>query len=44
MEALLSFMYEGEVNISQDRMTDFLATAHDLQIKGWSGLLIIYID
>ena len=34
MESLLNFMYQGEVNINQSRITEFLATAEDLKIKG----------
>ncbi|XP_023334310.1 protein tramtrack, beta isoform isoform X5 [Eurytemora carolleeae] len=36
MESLLNFMYQGEVNINQSRITEFLATAEDLKIKGLS--------
>ena len=31
---ILDFMYQGEVQIAQDQLTTFLATAQDLQVKG----------
>jgi len=31
---LLDFMYHGEVQIAQEELTSFLATAQDLQVKG----------
>ncbi|XP_047476186.1 protein abrupt-like isoform X2 [Penaeus chinensis] len=34
MSALLSFVYQGEVYVSQDRLTTFLRTAEMLHIKG----------
>lgn len=34
--ATLNFMYCGEVNISQDTLSDFLATAEDFKVKGLS--------
>ncbi|XP_050708671.1 protein abrupt-like isoform X7 [Eriocheir sinensis] len=34
MSALLSFVYQGEVYVSQDRLTTFLRTAELLHIKG----------
>ncbi|VVC41508.1 BTB/POZ domain,Zinc finger C2H2-type,SKP1/BTB/POZ domain [Cinara cedri] len=36
MESLLEFMYRGEVQISQDRLSSFLKTADNLQVKGLS--------
>ncbi|XP_050531187.1 zinc finger protein chinmo [Daktulosphaira vitifoliae] len=36
MESLLEFMYRGEVQISQDRLSSFLKTADHLQVKGLS--------
>nr|CAD7429089.1 unnamed protein product [Timema monikensis] len=34
MESLLRFMYNGEVHIGQDQLTDFLKTAQMLQVRG----------
>ena len=34
LQALLDFMYQGEVSIGQDRLATFLAVAEDLQVKG----------
>lgn len=34
MEAVLDFIYHGEVNVAQDELNSFLAVAEDLQIKG----------
>ncbi|XP_050438821.1 zinc finger protein chinmo [Adelges cooleyi] len=36
MESLLEFMYRGEVQISQERLSSFLKTADHLQVKGLS--------
>ncbi|XP_049840652.1 protein bric-a-brac 1-like isoform X2 [Schistocerca gregaria] len=37
VQALLSFMYQGEVYISQDRLAPFLHTAELLQVRGLAG-------
>ncbi len=34
LEAVLDFMYHGEVNVSQEDLSSFLAVAEDLQVKG----------
>lgn len=34
MEAVLSFMYHGEVNVAQDNLNSFLSVAEDLKVKG----------
>jgi len=34
MQAVLNFMYHGEVNVAQEELNSFLAVAEDLQVKG----------
>ena len=34
LEAVLSFMYQGEVSVGQDHLNSFLATAEELEVKG----------
>jgi len=34
LQALLSYMYNGEVAISEDRLKDFMRTAEMLQVEG----------
>lgn len=34
LESVLDFMYFGKVNISQERLTSFLAAAEELKVKG----------
>jgi len=34
LQAVLDFMYHGEVNVAQDELNSFLAVAEDLQVKG----------
>jgi len=36
LQAILSFMYHGEVNVAQEEINSFLAVAEDLQVKGLS--------
>ena len=39
MEAVLNFMYHGEVNVAQDDLNSFLQVAEDLRVKGQTFLL-----
>jgi len=34
LQAVLTFMYHGEVNVAQDQLNSFLSVAEDLQVKG----------
>jgi len=34
LQAVLNFMYHGEVNVAQDELNSFLAVAEDLRVKG----------
>ena len=34
LQAVLNFMYYGEVNVAQEELNSFLAVAEDLQVKG----------
>jgi len=34
MQAVLTFMYQGEVNVAQEELHTFLSVAEDLQVKG----------
>ena len=34
LDAVVNFMYQGEVNVAQDDLNAFLAVAEDLQVKG----------
>ena len=34
LQAVLTFMYHGEVNVAQEELNSFLAVAEDLQVKG----------
>ena len=34
LQAILNFMYHGEVNVAQEELNSFLAIAEDLQVKG----------
>ena len=38
LEAIVGFIYSGEVNIYQEDLTDFLALAEDMELKGLSGV------
>jgi len=37
LQHILGFMYRGEVDVAQDELNSFLATAEDLKVKGLSG-------
>merc|ERR1719357_934493 len=37
MEAVVDFIYQGEVDVSQENLQGFLSLARDLQIKGLTG-------
>ena len=41
MEAVLNFMYHGEVNVAQDDLNSFLQVAEDLRVKGIKLLIIL---
>jgi len=34
IQAVLNFMYHGEVNVAQEELNSFLAVAEDLRVKG----------
>ena len=34
LQAVLNFMYQGEVNVAQEELNSFLAVAEDLRVKG----------
>ena len=36
LESLLQYLYEGEVNITQEELSDFLAVSEDLQVMSSS--------
>jgi len=38
LEAVVAFMYNGQVNVTQERLPSFLATAELLQIKGLTDM------
>merc|ERR1712142_1040736 len=37
LTAVVDFMYQGEVNVPQNDLSQFLVVAEDLQVKGLSG-------
>ena len=38
LEAIVDFIYQGEANIYQEDLDDFLALAEELQLKGLTGV------
>merc|ERR1719336_3598320 len=34
ISAIIDFMYKGEINVSQDRLSSLLKTAENLKVKG----------
>jgi hypothetical protein len=44
MEAVLNFMYHGEVNVAQDDLNSFLQVAEDLRVKGIHFILFLIIQ
>ena len=44
MEAVLNFMYHGEVNVAQDDLNSFLQVAEDLRVKGEEHILSLKED
>ena len=44
VQALLSFMYHGEVNIAQEELQSFLTVAKELQVKGLVGTSDSYAE
>ncbi len=39
LQSVVSFMYQGEVNIDRQQLSSFLALAEDLQVKGGHSLI-----
>ena len=37
LKTVIDFLYHGEVNVLQENLNDFLATAEELQLKGLAG-------
>ena len=43
LQAVLNFMYHGEVNVAQDSLNNFLAVAEELAVKG-KILFLLFLD
>jgi hypothetical protein len=39
LQSVVSFMYQGEVNIDRQQLSSFLAVAEDLQVKGGHNVI-----
>ena len=42
LQAVLNFMYHGEVNVAQDSLNNFLAVAEELAVKGKTKIFTLF--